>query len=75
MKVSEKIRNRYEMQQKEGYSKTSLISWIVEELFLEKNGRPMEIIEMWDNHSELENQAREIIDFLNEERWQQLIKG
>ena len=75
MKVSEKIRNRYEVQQKEGYSMAILISWIVEELFLEKNGRPMEIIEMWDSHLELKNQAREIIAFLDEERWQKLIKG
>ena len=75
MRVSEKIRNRYEVQQREGYSRMSLISWIVGELFLEKNGRPMEIIEMWDNHSELENQAKEIVNFLNEERWQKLIKG
>ena len=68
MMVSTEIRSIYEnFRNYSGRSKEVFIDSLVLQLFYEKNGRWMDDIEMWDNHSELKQEAREIVIFLDNE--------
>ena len=68
MMVSTEIRSIYEnFRNYSGRSKEVFIDSLVLQLFYEKNGRWMDDIEMWDSHSELKQEAREIIIFLDNE--------
>ena len=68
MMVSTEIRSIYEnFRNYSGMSKEIFIDKLVLQLFYEKNGRWMDDIEMWDSHSELNQEAREIIIFLDNE--------
>ena len=68
MMVSTEIRGIYEnFRNYSGMSKEVFIDSLVLQLFYEKNGRWMDDIEMWDNHSELKQEAREVIIFLDNE--------
>ena len=68
MMVSTEIRSIYEgFRNYSGMSKEVFMDMLVLQLFYEKNGRWMDDIEMWDSHSELKQEAREIIIFLDNE--------
>ena len=68
MMVSTEIRSIYEnFRNYSGMSKEIFIDKLVLQLFYEKNDRWMDDIEMWDSHSELKQEAREIIIFLDNE--------
>ena len=68
MMVSTEIRSIYEgFRNYSGMSKEVFMDMLVLQLFYEKNGRWMDDIEMWDNHSDLKQKAREIIIFLDNE--------
>ena len=68
MMVSTEVRSIYEnFRNYGGMSKEVFMDKLVLQLFYEKNGRWMDDIEMWDNHSDLKQEAREIIIFLDNE--------
>ena len=68
MMVSTEIRSIYEnFRNYGGMSKEVFIDKLVLQLFYEKNSRWMDDIELWDNHSDLKQEAREIIIFLDNE--------
>ncbi len=68
MMVSTEIRSIYEgFRNYSGMSKEVFMDMLVLQLFYEKNGRWMDDIEMWDNHSDLKQEAREIVIFLDNE--------
>ena len=68
MMVSTEIRSIYEnFRNYGGMSKEVFIDSLVLQLFYEKNGRWMDDIEMWDNHSELKQEAKEIVIFWDNE--------
>ena len=68
MMVSTEIRSIYKnFRNYSGMSKEVFIDSLVLQLFYEKNDRWMDDIEMWDSHSELKQEAREIIIFLDNE--------
>ena len=67
MMISTEIRSLYEnFRNYSGMSREVFIDSLVLQLFYEKNGRWMDE-EMWDSHSELKQEAREIIIFLDNE--------